>query len=115
LQYFQEDSDFYTDYKFWCDLPSVPIGPKLLHLNNKISDENSTKYKLKVAELQTIPLILTNPFLDVELNLINHSQYLNEVEEGKKVKLEDLDPRDLELMDESSTQQKKKKGFTKHD
>lgn len=92
FSYFTEKSDFEAPLKFMCELPPVPIEPKLL--NFSIPLERAIKYNPTCLEINREQTLFADLAGGINVDLINpkvYEKHLNQEE------INQLPPEDLEL------------------
>jgi hypothetical protein len=90
----QNKSDFEAPFQFMCDLPPVPIEPKLV--NFSIPLEKSTKYKPTCLEMNQDQVFFTDLSSVLNVDLVNPKVYEKRL---SKDQMQNLNPEDRELAD----------------
>lgn len=102
FEHFTEKSDFEAPFQFMCDLPPVPIEPKLL--NFSIPLESLIKYSPTWLEINREQTFLADVMGAINVDLINQKQYEKKLDnsEMKKLTEEDLELSRLVLNTDST-------------
>ena len=92
FEYFTDKSDFEAPFQFMCDLPPVPIEPKLL--NFSIPLDRLIKYNPTCLEINREQTFLADVMGGINIDLINQKQYAKKLDSSE---LKRLTEEDLEL------------------